>query len=213
MKTLDLDISKDIYADTDNFSYITKSKKSKESQGDWYSCRDSLQYDLYANPDCSRGSCRQSRCKFLFYRMVDNEDITNICRFFNEFYRKSKLPRKFRLKIYKTKLPDVIAFRLNAFWRSKVRFSLLTALIRSGKYFKKDFFRSLNRDYFYGNTDKALTRFMEGNYYIRYSQKDQYDHYGYFYTFTGWCDYFGKANNSNSLVSKKTIRASIRKRK
>jgi hypothetical protein len=181
----------------------------------WLACRDEL---LDSFREC------RGQFKNLFYckKGIDNRGIKHIDRvkgFIEDFQDRCGLDVKHRCRVIPTDKAHVICFTMPKFWRTPVRFSLLTALIRIGTIYASsidDTFAAAHifaydcSDEGYG-VGYAIRRFMNGYYFVRYPT-DLAVNARPAGEFTGWVDLFSSQGFyapeeiDKILVNKRQIR-------
>jgi len=134
---------------------------------DWVACRE--EFEECGNPR-----------KFLFCALKGESRA--IRRFLDDAQDRIKLPKRDRLKVLQTNTPTVILIKTGKFWRNEVRLSLLTCLLRVGKYYKgkNNFWDTINKFPYLAETEDAVAWFLMGN--TVYQDKD--------FDFEGWLTTF-----------------------
>lgn len=159
---------------------------------EWIFCRETLLSHYRGRPNNN---------KYLFYYYNNNNVLSKIVNFLIDFQSVARIPVKLRCKIFVDHKRHMIAIRLNRFWRSLYRFSLLTALIRIGSHYKdKKLYTAIKLSQY---NNSAIFRFMQGYFYIRHDNRVM-DDYGE--EFNGWCDYFSYNDCNKILYKKKRIK-------
>lgn len=158
---------------------------------DWATCRDVF---LGAS----------ARCKsFLFWHgrtFGHNQKTiqTRIIRLIERVEDAIKLKAKDRLKFEPTSNKNVVLVVMSPFWRARHCRSLLSALLRVGKYYNRNLNSALDEEWVLSGTKDAVKRFMAGH-----------THFTGKY-FTGWYDEFS-IGNEEKLVKRR--KSASRKRK
>jgi hypothetical protein len=131
-----------------------KAKTQTIKYVEWLSCREEVQNMTNRKTD-----------GFLFRHCGDDKYVI---RFMRRVERKLKL--KAKLKFVKTDDKTVFYVVLTRFWKGKstadgnMRRSLLTALLRAGRYYRtKNFQQALNSNEYLSTTQPAVQRFLNGH--------------------------------------------------
>jgi hypothetical protein len=150
----------------------------------WEYCRESVDDTFRYNPYPRR----------LFYQCKSGAHLRNIIKILKDFQIKSKVPKRFRCNGYRTDGKNIVCIKLTGFWMKRVRFSLLTALIRAGRSYRANVVSTIRRSEYFSsrNTRVAVNKFLNGNHYVRYQTFRHNNGYSYYDApkFTGWCDHF-----------------------
>jgi len=113
----------------------------------WYFCRDMFR------------SAQPKASTFFYYSSKKN--IKHITAFIHAIEARLKLSR--RSLIEETDTPKIYRIKMCGFWCSKVRKSLFTALLRSGKHYRGDINAVIEKSKYLRRTEKAFKLFLKGH--------------------------------------------------
>lgn len=142
---------------------------------EWESCREGM------DDNFQDGFIR----RYLFIFINDVNRLKNIINTIKFIEKTIKVPIKYRSKFVETNYNKVIAVQMSRFWKTKIKFSLFTLLIRLGGIAKNHTnVLSLRHEYLTPNVRYAVRRFLNRNTKIIY-RIPTYDA-----SFVGFVDYF-----------------------
>lgn len=152
---------------------------------EWIACRDELSEIMGLG-------------RLLFY--CEKNCVQDTKAFIRKIESIVGIPRKNRVKFRRTNKQNIIYVSLGDFWKTIVHRSLLTILLRAGRYYhrKQDNWRSvIENDDYLRNTKCAIKRFLDG--YTRPTLN--YSCFGSYDCFSGWVDEF-RYDDKETIKSK-----------
>lgn len=146
---------------------------------DWLRCRDQFQAKTEARPVDS----------FLFYHAAGTRD--RVINFIRTVESAANCPKDMVLTFKPTSHKEVLWVGLTAWWKHRVRRSLLTALLRCGQNFDQDnavgFKKALDSQYYVSGTKLAMEAFLAGRSAVKLAKT---------MPFTGWHAFFAGKNRN-----------------
>jgi hypothetical protein len=159
----------------------------------WETCRDRFQ--TKSDP--------ASYLSFVFY-CVNDQCSVNVIEFIRTVEQIIKLPDEDSIVFRKTNVPGIIHVTMSAWWKYRLRRSLLTALLRCGIYYSehsgKGFEKALFSQVYTSGTKIAIERFLGGYTASRLKKRT---------AFGGWQSFF----NSNNKTTVEAALVKLKKKK
>lgn len=157
----------------------------------WQGCRD--RFHAESNPEAVMS--------FLFFHQ--DKSANNVIDFIRTVEEIIKLKDEERLKISKTTNDSILFVEMSAWWKYRVRRSLLTALLRCGQNYTERtsaaFEKALYSFYYTASTRYACQRFLEGHTGSAIKKNQQFD---------GWYQYF--FNKQSPDVDKALVKVRLK---